>query len=257
MIRHAVGLQDYADTVRRLHETDPFACRVVSLFRCYPPRLPFADYWLITDDRGNANGAAARSGTDFVLFLTEKTDLREVASFLQMAGAERALCDGGFTLTGLQNIRRGALLRIGQPVAVSRDLPMVQPSLQETYALLQSCKSESFSPPQWEDFYVDMNHKLRHGAVRLQGVTDKTGLCAVGMTVAETERCAVLGAVACRPDCRRRGYGTQVVGSLVNVLLAEGKTVWLHRAQHENEAFYAAMGFAESGSWKEYTYHRG
>lgn len=257
MIRHAAGIADYSATVSRSAPGNPFACRIQSLYGTYPPSLPFVDYWLTADGRGQANGAIARSGTDYVLLLTDSTDLDEVSSFLQMTGAGRALCDGSFALTGYQHADSGVLLQASRPVAVTQNDSVYQPTLRDVYALLQACTGEQFQPPAWEDFYVDMNHKLRHGAARLCGIAKDKGLCAAGMTVAETAQCAVLGAVACRPDCRRKGYGTHIVGSLVNALLREGKVVWLHRAQNENAAFYQSMGFAERGTWKEYTYHRG
>lgn len=257
MIRHAAGIADYAETVSRLAPGDPFACRIRSLYSTYPPSLPFVDYWLTADGRGQANGAIARSGTDYVLLLTAHTDLDEVSSFLEMTGAGRALCDGSYTLTGYRQVNSGWLLQASRPVAVAPSFSVYHPTLRDVYAVLQTCAGEQFPLPPWEDFYVDMNHKLRHGAVRLLGIRDAAELCAVGMTVAETEDSAVLGAVSCRPDRRRQGYGTQVVGSLVNALLREDKTVWLHRAQNDNAAFYQSMGFAERGTWKEYTYNRG
>ena len=57
------------------------------------------DYWLIRDDEsGNFTGAAARNGSNFILFLTEATDLEEVSSFMRVAGASGIICSGKYKL---------------------------------------------------------------------------------------------------------------------------------------------------------------
>ena len=101
-------------------------------------------------------------------------------------------------------------------------------------------------------FYVDVNHKLRHNATRMYGVYDGTKLVAMAMTVAESSNGAVLGAVSCHPDYRKHGYGSTVVKYISNRLIAENKTVYLHRAKNANQSFYNNLGFEQCGSWQEY-----
>ena len=118
--------------------------------------------------------------------------------------------------------------------------------------MIVTCAGEGFQPPSFEDFYVDVNHKLRHGSIRLAGVSKDDRLAAAAMTVAESGSGAVLGAVACHPDFRRQGCGSMVVRHLVSELTNEGKTVFLHRAEHRNAGFYQQLGFRECGTWREY-----
>lgn len=254
MIRAAAETDSFCAAVRLLPSDDPFACRILSQAQCYRPGLPFVDYWLVTDETGAVTGAAARSGTNLLLLLSPQSDLAEIASFVCWSGARTALCDGSFSLDLPGAVSAGVVMKTNRPVAFAPTGTVTDaPDLRTAYRLLADCASDSFSVPPFEDFYVDMNHKLRHHASRFRGVmTDGGQPAAMALTVAETERQAVMGAVCCHPQYRRRGFGTRAVGELVNSLTAEGKTVWLHRAQKQNAAFYQAMGFAACGAWKEY-----
>ena len=41
----AVGEETrFEEEITALAADDPFACRIISLYRCYPPRLVFVDY---------------------------------------------------------------------------------------------------------------------------------------------------------------------------------------------------------------------
>ena len=95
MIQSANGSAGFEQIIAALADNDPFACRIVSLFRCYPPQLVFVDYWLIRDEEsGEVTGAIARNGSNFILLMTDRTDLEETASFMRVAGAEGIICNG-------------------------------------------------------------------------------------------------------------------------------------------------------------------
>ena len=252
MIRLSQNSDAFLSAVDEIGGNDPFACRVRALCRSYAPSLPFVDYWLTADEAGQVNGAIARNGASFLLYMTDRSELREVASFLHMAGAAQVLGNGRFVLEGFAREKTGAVMVTKQPAAVTADCPVIEPDIRAVHALLMTCADRDFCPPAFEDFYVDVSHRLRHGTLRLCGTNANGALASVAMTVAESEDCAVLGAVACHPDHRRRGLGTAAVSALVNRLVSEGKTVYLHRARGVSEAFYRRMGFAPCGTWREY-----
>lgn len=89
MILTADNCEKFISTIESLDGLDPFACRIISLCTSYQPVLPFVDYWTVFDDKTkNPTGAIARNGTDFILFLTDKSDINEVSSFMRVAGAD-------------------------------------------------------------------------------------------------------------------------------------------------------------------------
>ena len=82
MIVSASQAPDFVPAVLKISDNSPFACRILSLYQCYPPELAFVDYWMTADENGICTGAIARNGSNFILFLTDKSELDEIASFL-------------------------------------------------------------------------------------------------------------------------------------------------------------------------------
>ena len=253
MILSSAETPDFLSAVKHLSTGNPFACRILSLYSAYRPDLAFVDYWMLADAHGVCNGAIARNGSNFILLLTDDSDLDEVSSFMRVAGATGILLDGRYRLAFPGNESTGIVMKIDAPIEYANASEcFIIPDIKPVYELIAQCAGEDFAPPAFEDFYVDVNHKLRHGAMRMTGLTDNGSLAAVAMTVAESDSGAVLGAVACAPEFRRNGYASAVVRHIVNELINENKTVFLHRARHVNAAFYEKLGFADCGSWREY-----
>ena len=257
MIQSANESVDFVAAIHALSDNDPFACRIISLFKCYPPQLVFVDYWLIRDDEsGEVTGAIARNGSNFILFLTAAADLEETSSFMCVAGASGVICSGVYELELNRPSFSGPVLVCSDPFETedvyTETADTVTPDIKAAYELIVRCADDNFRPPVFEDFYVDVNHKLRHNAMSLVGVQENGELVALAMTVAESKNGAVLGAVACLPEYRKQGYGSQVVRSLTAQLIAQHKRVYLHRAQDANVSFYEKLGFRECGTWREY-----
>ena len=79
--------ENYINVIMNLSAEDPFACRIISQYNSYDSSLAFVDYWTIIDDKTDeCTGAISRCGTNFILFLTDKTNLEEVSSFMRVAG---------------------------------------------------------------------------------------------------------------------------------------------------------------------------
>lgn len=242
-----------APLLERLSREDPFGCRIYSLYKSYDYTLPFVDFW-VQGKENMCTGAIARLGTQFILRLTDASDLEEISSFLRVAGATSILCDNKYKLDVFsENVKSGAVLKFfGSPYKIEESYNVVTPEIKETYELLRLCKEEGFEAPDFESFNLDVSHKLRHHTIRMIGIREDSVLQAVAMTVAETDTDAVLGAVASHPEYRNRGYGAYMVQVLTNALLAENKNIYLHRAMDKNVRFYSRLGYKVYGKWSEY-----
>ena len=259
MIVSSYEAKDFVNAVSEISDNDPFACRIISLYNSYSPELAFVDYWMIADENnGKCVGAIARSGTDFIVFLTDDCDIEEVSSFMRVAGASSVICDGRFELDmfGSKFVSGSVLQRDTEFKIQENESEIIEPDIKEAYNLIVKCADENFKPPLFEDFYVDVNHKLRHKTMRMYGIKEKDVLVAVAMTVAESKNGAVLGAVSCDPEYRKMGYGSNIVKYISNRLINENKTVYLHRAENVNVSFYNNLGFKEAGKWREYYFER-
>lgn len=259
MIISANETSDFIASVKKISDGDPFACRVISLYNSYKPDLAFVDYWMIADDNsGKCTGAVVRSGTNFILFVTDECDTAEISSFMRVAGASSVICNGKYRLDifGSKNVSGAVLVRNKPFDQNDVELNIIEPEIKDAYNLIVKCADRNFKPPVFEDFYVDVNHKLRHKTMRMYGISENGRLAAIAMTVAESDNGAVLGAVSCDPEYRKHGYGSSIVKYISNRLIAENKTVFLHRAKNANLSFYNNLGFIETGKWREYYFER-
>lgn len=253
MIKIADRYFDAGALLKAISKDDPFGCRIYSLYNCYGYNLPFVDFWvqLVND---TCVTAIARLGTQFIVQLSNMSDVEEISSFLRVAGATSILCDNKYKLDVFsENKKTGAVLKFfGVPCEIKESYNLCTPSVKEAYELLALCREEGFEAPDFESFSLDVSHKLRHNSIRMIGLKENAALKAVAMTVAETQADAVLGAVASHPDSRNKGYGSFMVKSLTNELLKENKSIYLHRAVDKNISFYSNLGYKVQGKWCEY-----
>ena len=115
------------------------------------------------------------------------------------------------------------------------------------FYLLKSCKSDTFEVPEYEDFILDMSHKIRHDTALCVGVREGEKLVSTAMTVAQSKTCAVIGAVATDGNHRHSGYGSQCVNAICRLL--NDRKIFIMRDERENEDFYRSMGFEDKGKF--------
>ncbi len=114
------------------------------------------------------------------------------------------------------------------------------PSIRELYSFLTSVFAEM---PPFDEWYVDVSHRVRHGCCRICAVKNDDMIVASAMTVAEWDEGAVIGAVATHPEHRRRGLAARCVTDLTAMLQKEGKTVYICPKNDGAQRLYERLGF--------------
>ena len=71
----------------------------------YDSSLAFVDYWTIIDDKTDEVSGAISDAEQIILFLTDKTNLEEVSSFMRVAGASVHMGDFNLILYGSKPFR--------------------------------------------------------------------------------------------------------------------------------------------------------
>ena len=246
-------IEDNFQTIMPLCNNNPFGCRIYSLIKTYSPQLSFVDYWVqIVDEK--AVSVIARLETVFILRLTKDSNIEEISSFLRVSGATSIICDGKYYPDlPLLSRKEGLILQRISPFVFDCDYDVDIPTVKEVYDIISSCASKEFNVPPYESFMLDVSHKLNNKSIRIIGTKDNCVFKACIMTLAESTDSAVLGALATIPTARNKGYGSYLIKYLCNQLIAENKTVYLHRAMNENIEFYNKLGFVNYGMWAEYT----
>lgn len=132
----------------------------------------------------------------------------------------------------------GFRMRLAGPVASPAAM-----RLADMYALLCACTRPGFSIPAFEPFYLDMSHRVRHGAVLAAGLYQNVRLYSCAAEALSPKQ-ALLFAGAAAPEVRGRGAFAAVLAALVKqadvrrVLLLCGSQLQPH---------YEQMGFSACG----------
>ena len=178
---------------------------------------------------------------DMTVYATDKTDFDELKEFFMITGFSSVLCEKEIFPDSYSGI---VMEKISENADVKAE---VNPNLSEVYRLLESCKSDNFEVPSDKDFILDMSHKIRHETALCVGVREGEKLVATAMTVAQSETCEIIGAVATDKNYRKLGYGKKCVQALCHLL--NDRKIFIMRDESENECFYKSMGFENKGKF--------
>lgn len=229
-----------------------YACRISCLLKSYGLNYDFASFHIQTDDSGNVTAAFGKYYSDMTLCLTENSDTGELSEFISFSGFSSLLC--GKTLPIVNTYESGTVMEL-KVSATEQILPQgtvfdFSPPLKDLWTLLKSCEGEDFAVPEYEDFLIDTSHKLRHDTAHCIAAKSGKQFISAAMTVAESDYCAVIGAVATDKNFRKCGSGSACVAELCGRL--RNKTVFIMRDENKNEKFYASLGFENTGKFYIY-----
>lgn len=221
-----------------LCEKTPFGCKIASMAQAYGFDRSFACFWLDTEEDVVyclVDGAMLLSGT-----VIKGEAARE---FLWVAGAKEVLC-------AVRNVEAMALVPEETGDVLKRVLkPGTRPdapppvNIREIYTLLE----ENGMVGEFEPFYLDLSHKLRHHGALAVTVPGKNRLRACGVVSSISENAAILSALAVDKNFRRQGLGTQLVRRIESYF--PEKTLYVFREQNKNKEFYKGLGYTKTDTW--------
>lgn len=137
--------------------SSPFGCQIRSKAQAYGFHQSFAQFW--------TDGEAAYGKTDgSVCIAGEITDADEARAFLSAVGTNEVVCSAeNAEKLGLNITESGAIL---QKVLRNETVhPAEEISPREIYAVLKA----NGMVGEFEPFYLDLSHRMRHGTVRCAG----------------------------------------------------------------------------------------
>ena len=205
-----------------LCEKTPFGCKISSLARAYGFDKSFASFWLDTE-------------ADVVFCLVDGVML--------LSGT---VLDGGpvrLFLRLLLPMSGNALLKHFLLPGSDTPPPPMPISIRDIYALLE----KTGMVDEFEPFYLDLSHKLRHGealALTVEGV-EGVAACAVVSSISKTG--AILSALAVEEDCRRQGLGSGLVREMESYF--PGKNLYVFREKNKHREFYKKLGYVKIDTW--------
>ena len=222
---------------------DPFASYVLCRAKAYGFERRFCETWLCFS-KNEVTAALSVLNGNAALFASDKTDFEELGSFLRSAGFNTLLTDAlSAEAMGFSGCLKKQALIFSTLPPQEEKLGTAQYS--KIYSLLCECfpneyVNEKESCLEW---LSDITFRSRRGLARVRSVFEGEKLCANVLTVAETDKTAVIGGVCCKAENRGQGLGKKAVLSIVSELLEEKKNVFVLADNDVAEGFYKKLGF--------------
>ena len=213
-----------------LCEKTPFGCKIASIANSYGFDKSFANFWLNTEEDVVyclVDGAMLLSGT-----VLQGDASRE---FLHVVGAREVLCAvRNAEAMNLTPTQVGDVLKHTQePGDLPKELPP-SVNIREIYTLLEKAGMIG----EFEPFYLDLSHKLRHNEALALTERGPEGLRACAVVSSISQRGAILSALAVREGMRRQGLGSRLVRRAESYF--PGKMLYVFRSSTRTRNFTRA-----------------
>ncbi|MEE1077328.1 MAG: GNAT family N-acetyltransferase [Acutalibacteraceae bacterium] len=226
---------------------NPFATRVKGLLNAYGEYNSLCDVWyqLINED---ITAYIVRYGGEFIADIYSGADFEEIINMCRIAGGNVLLCKkvdmGGMF---------GDVMRLEKLQSFENSFEFSENvNLYDYYDILKANQSQSFIVPEFDDFYVDLNHRLRKNTAFILGLYKDNNLISCCVATAVDKTSAVIAGVATLPQYKKQGYGTAVVSEFCKRLTYRNITdIFLQRDKNENLNFYRKIGFENVSEFEQ------
>lgn len=234
----------------------PFRCKIVSLFNLYFNIGMFSGFWIQYNESNHVTSIICKFYATLIICAESNADFEELKSFIKNIGAECVLCGKNVACYFNDKFRDyGYIMKYSSSIIRYPELGCELKSITEIkpiYDFLNSEPDSGFSNVDFESFYVDVSHRIRHNGSRIKGIYEYEKLVSCAFTTYETSNCAIIGAVLVKSEYRNMGYGSKTVQKFIEILLRENKQVYIFREKNKNEQFYKKIGFKNYDKWFEF-----
>ena len=209
------------------------AGKINALFQAYGTEYDFCRFY--------RQGSCYISSLDgsFVIFDDGTADIEELTDFFRMNGYAEIFCSEALGSVLTEKLSASCvsvnLMRFACSESVSVELN-TSPALSDVYAII----SEGFDI-EFEPWYLDMSHRIRHGISRCCVLEDKAALVIQYDINGE----ALISQVACRKASRGQGIAAKLVKA-VSALLYPSDVFVL--CENDLIPFYEKCGFSVAGN---------
>lgn len=225
-----------AITEKYLDNPNPFACRIFSQLLAYGTGERFLEHWVQLEDN-EPRAVISRMDGNITIFCESADD--ELLEFIEAVGYNTVLADKEL----FPQYWSGEILMkfVGKPETEIFDNIDFTPTIREIYFILEKCQGEGFEVPDFDSFYPDMSHRIRHNLSRVLAYRLDGQAIACCITSAETNNCAIISGVACLPEYRGKGYASRLIAKIAESL---GKRDIFVFCREELIGFYSRLGFS-------------
>lgn len=211
--------------------------KIMSLVSCYGLETEFLLLYKQTDENGALSSVIMRFYNELTVFSDGNLDLAELKEFIDFFGCGLFCKAELFESLKIKNFNRYCCMEFAGEAIEQKSENL---KYEKIYEILKNANSKDIILPEFDDWYVDFCHRVRHKKSRSFSI-DKSG---VAITIFETENSAVIGGVATEINSRNRGIARKNILGICDVLQKENKKIFL-LCSEELLKFYVNLGFKE------------
>ncbi|MCQ2485069.1 MAG: GNAT family N-acetyltransferase [Clostridia bacterium] len=231
----------------RFCDRDVFGTRIKAYYNCYSTDYDFIKFWAQYDDEGKITAAISRIDGDATL-CADSADYEEIAEFMNIVGYRTIQCEKSAAekLTD-ETFDWGYVVRCEKAENFCEAELKKVFELKEIYDII---KPENLTGvgdylPWLSDTTFRVNRNTAEG--RIAVCDSQNAGCA--MVLFRTDKAALLGAVATKPQFRGRGLARSLVLGLAKNELENGRRVELLCKNGSIVEFYKSIGFCVVNEW--------
>ncbi len=241
----------------KLCENSPYGARIISYHTAYHgKKYDFLDFWIQRDDENNAVCAFCKYYS--TLIICGKThNFEEIKEFITIISISNILCDSTLKTVCGENISMGETMLCTKTNDIDNTMDFEYKilrlnsdmnNLRNVYNLLIKENGQNGMLPDFESYFLDISHRIRHGVSKVYVITNGLGdIVSTATLLAISRTSSVIGCVATDSDNRNKGFATCLVKYITEKELSNGRQVYLHREREIS--LYERIGFEVVGHW--------
>ena len=229
-----------------------FGARINTTLAAYGTDDRFVRTWY-EENNNHITAVAQLTQAAAVVQCTPDADFDSLAVLLQFAGAKTVTGEKEcMEKLGLPQAGRGYLMTAEAVVSAQTKAEKTDSELLALlYPVLFGETARKENPTDFAVWYADLSHRVRHGLCECFAVFEEKEAVSCASVLYSNAQYGCIGAVATRPEHRRRGFGSACTLTAAQSVLANGQTPCLACADGGIHKWYESMGFAVSGEWAE------
>ena len=235
----------------------PNGTRIISYHNAYHGiKYNFLDFWLQKNSDGKPTCAICRYYSTLIL-CGECCDETELKDFVSMLSPEMIMSDSEYSFSQNYACVSGEIMVCKKTLPLAVENHKIHRSLSDmsylrkVYDLL--CRTyDGISPDSFEDYFIDMSHKIRHASAEIYSIYEENKPISTAAVTALSDTSAVIGCVATDYESRNKGCASALVQYITEKHLRHGREVYLQRERHID--LYEKIGYVVSGTWYEYRF---
>lgn len=228
-------------------DRDVFGTRIKAYYNCYSTDYDFVKFWAQYDESGKITAAISRVDGDATLCV-DGADFEELSEFLNIVGYRTVQCEKDIARKLTDSpFDWGYVVRCEKTGIYDKAEIKKVFELKEIYDII---KPENLTGVgDYLPWLSDTKFRVDRGTAegRISVCDGENAGCA--MVLFRTDRAALLGAVATKPQFRGRGLARSLVLGLAEKELSDGRRVELLCKSGSIVEFYKSIGFCIVNEW--------